>query len=197
MRSGGNGEKESVWGRGCSYSVCIVNPYSTRMPKKNVPTPDPRTPILVAVLFSALMMFFVKAFIAITFSEAPPGDEGTGQPFQEGFWASHEDPLLDTYESKYPWPSPHPDGVPHKEALLKALHDIQTSLEGTPGEVSYRGLAPCRLCDQFVGSREYTYSNPTTGDTVTWPQGYSHYIEEHNVRPSRRFYAIVLPAAKV
>lgn len=46
---------------------------------------------------------------------------------------------------------------------------------------SWRGLAFCRLCEQAVG-------NSCNGDDkYNWPQGYVHYIEEHNIKPPQEF----------
>jgi hypothetical protein len=52
--------------------------------------------------------------------------------------------------------------------------------------ICYRGVSGCRCCGQLNGSREYRYNG------WAWPQGFRHYIEEHNVVPSKEFLKEVL-----
>lgn len=65
-----------------------------------------------------------------------------------------------------------------------------------PSEVHYRGFSSCRLCDkQDNGTYEHTLAEWTDSEkrpTIAWPEGYEHYIEAHNVVPSREFYELVL-----
>ena len=45
----------------------------------------------------------------------------------------------------------------------------------------WRGLATCRLCDEIVG-------NACHGDDqYNWPEGYRHYLVNHEVRPPQHF----------
>ncbi|WP_449385851.1 hypothetical protein [Cellulomonas soli] len=48
------------------------------------------------------------------------------------------------------------------------------------------GLSPCRLCGQPNGASEYT------DGVLVWPQGLSHYIEDHGVRLPRAIEDYVL-----
>ena len=50
------------------------------------------------------------------------------------------------------------------------------------------GYSWCRLCldKKRNGSREYKL------DKISWPQGYLHYILEHNVIPSKEFYDFIM-----
>jgi hypothetical protein len=52
--------------------------------------------------------------------------------------------------------------------------------------VAYRGYSPCRICDQSNGSREYHYGG------WIWPQGYIHYLRDHNVLPDEDFKRFVM-----
>lgn len=45
----------------------------------------------------------------------------------------------------------------------------------------YRGSSRCRLCDQSNGSYEYEL------DGWIWPEGYMHYLRDHNVTPNEEF----------
>jgi hypothetical protein len=46
---------------------------------------------------------------------------------------------------------------------------------------SWRGLASCRICDEILG-------NTCHGDAnYNWPDGYLHYLEQHQVKPPQHF----------
>ena len=118
----------------------------------------------------------------------------------EGFWYSEREPHF---------PMPVHSDIPHpnKEEILKAYDDlIEAEMEYGPSNewknskvVGYRGFSYCRCCtkeQQFngatstilvdMGCREYSYNG------WTWPQGYRHYIDVHNVVPSKSFLKDVL-----
>jgi len=58
-------------------------------------------------------------------------------------------------------------------------------------QVQYRGPSLCRCCDKFNGSVEYRYN--AGKDTVyVIPQGYIHYLEEHNVQVDPRIVALTV-----
>lgn len=51
---------------------------------------------------------------------------------------------------------------------------------------SYKGCSNCRICGLTNGSQDW-------GDEVyRWPEGFAHYIREHNVRPPPEFVAHAL-----
>lgn len=50
----------------------------------------------------------------------------------------------------------------------------------------FMGLSPCRFCGQHNGASEYT------DGILVWPEGLSHYIEDHDVRLPRAIEAYVL-----
>ncbi len=47
-------------------------------------------------------------------------------------------------------------------------------------EVCYKGLSPCRICGKLNGAAEYTK------EELSFPEGYVHYIRDHNVVPDKR-----------
>ena len=100
---------------------------------------------------------------------------------REGYWASDSEPHL---------PNPMPVSWAGKVSFLRLL----ATVEGKARETNYKGSSPCRLCDQRNGSTEYTYTR--TGNTWVWPSGLSHYIRDHQVRPSLAFEEFITNAAQ-
>ncbi len=115
--------------------------------------------------------------------------------FIEGYWASDQDPDKDYYKGIYPWPIPC--SFPQKDVFLeklskveKMLKNLQMNEENEKYVLSERGLSLCRLCNNRNGSKEFIidYSK----GKVHWPEGYSHYVEVHEVRPSDMFLEIIM-----
>ncbi len=93
----------------------------------------------------------------------------------EGYWYSEATP-------EYPMPV-HTDVVPHnKSDILKALDKAEASAR----TVAYKGFSICRCCGRINGSREFSYKG------WSWPEGFRHYIEDHNIVPSFKFTEEVL-----
>jgi len=91
-----------------------------------------------------------------------------------GFWYStHEPELL----------KPKP-GTPmmHKSLVLDAIDYVEKEARC----VAYRGFSCCRICGRINGSEEFTFKG------FTWPSGYKHYIEDHNVYPDPDWLAMVI-----
>lgn len=72
-----------------------------------------------------------------------------------------------------------------QQAFIASLISTQKNAE----EASYRGFSCCRLCGICNGSK--TYELTAFGVTWRWPQGYLHYIQDHNVRPSLAFQQFI------
>jgi hypothetical protein len=70
------------------------------------------------------------------------------------------------------------------EALNKLEHLIKTHKKGNL--IHYKGFSECRCCKILKGSREFEYKS------WIWPEGLSHYINEHNIKPSAEFLDEVL-----
>lgn len=58
-----------------------------------------------------------------------------------------------------------------------------------PSVQVYRGWSSCRICGERNGHREFTFGG------YCWPEGYLHYIQEHNVEPSEGFKKMLGGAA--
>jgi hypothetical protein len=69
--------------------------------------------------------------------------------YVEGYWASKNSNLgKDDVESSYPWPKS--ELAPDTEFISK-IKKLMLELE----YVNYRGLSICRLCEKYVGNKEY------------------------------------------
>jgi hypothetical protein len=96
----------------------------------------------------------------------------------EGFWCRTS--VGD--ESGLPFPAPERLPWERRDAFLAALSRKEKMAE----EVAYRGLSTCRLCKAINGNLEYWL------DPWKWPEGFRHYVEAHNVRPSNEFASFIL-----
>lgn len=102
----------------------------------------------------------------------------------EGFWRSDEEPDL-------PIPQPSEDVwfKNNKVAIISSIKNIQRII----APKAYKGSSTCRLCGKLNGSEEYFCADSTNPKQIwTWPSGFLHYIEEHNVCPSEAFLSNVL-----
>jgi hypothetical protein len=115
--------------------------------------------------------------------------------FTEGYWASDQDPEKDNYKGIYPCPTT--SSFPQKDVFLEKLSKVEnmlTNLQINENKkkyvLSYRGLSTCRICNNFNGSKEYIID--FSEGEVNWPEGFSHYVEVHGVRPSDRFVEIIM-----
>lgn len=93
----------------------------------------------------------------------------------EGYWYSK-------YSPEYLMPQAQAEPWPGKAEFLKALDRWESDAH----VVAYRGWSTCRICGCHNGSEEFEH------DGWRWPQGYKHYIVEHNVKPSLAFYHAVM-----
>lgn len=50
----------------------------------------------------------------------------------------------------------------------------------------YRGMSTCRFCKKWNGNCDFT------DGSYVWPQGFSHYLREHDVKPPSEFVEHVL-----
>lgn len=92
-----------------------------------------------------------------------------------GFWA-------DTPEGHWPVARPLPLDSDTKLFLEKLAEVEETKAK----RVQYKGYSWCRVCDKDNGSAEFYF-----GD-YCWPQGYSHYIQEHNVAVDPDFFDFII-----
>ena len=94
----------------------------------------------------------------------------------EGYWRESEDEA-----SPLPWPVQDPTWE-HRGEFLVELRII----ESTSAYTDWMGFSRCRLCGRDNGASDFR-----AGQWV-WPEGYQHYIADHDVRPSREFEEFVL-----
>lgn len=109
---------------------------------------------------------------------------------QEGFWYSDHEP-------HYP-KAIHSDEVhPKKADILKAYDELldedrfnpernRDTWKDNKNVLSFRGCSYCRCCPLRNGSRQYVLNG------WEWPEGYRHYIDKHNVIPSKNWLKEVL-----
>lgn len=94
---------------------------------------------------------------------------------KEGYW-------FESFrkDSPYPMPVPDPnfDEWVERQLFIDSLKRVEDELATS---VAYRGSSRCRLCDCQNGYHEFNFLS------WQWPSGFSHYIREHNVRPSKSF----------
>lgn len=93
----------------------------------------------------------------------------------EGYWSPTYMPIVSTKEWK------------GKQQWIDRVAVIELQAEKKENDVQWMqalGYAPSRLVPGFkVGSGEYRDGN------ISWPEGYvEHYVRDHNVMPTQRFY---------
>lgn len=90
-----------------------------------------------------------------------------------GFWAKHRA----SCENVMPWETTYPNFPVANSATMDQHHLLQrlAVAESKASVVEYLGVSYCRICGTRNGHREFTL-----GD-FRWPQGYVHYLRDHNV----------------
>ena len=119
---------------------------------------------------------------------------------KEGFWYSE-------YEKHFPMPEEF-KGEWDRDSFLCNLIELEDLLMSTYQAVvdmyndgdcrpydryqksgvnvtESRGFSVCRVCGCANGSRTFVHGG------FMWPDGFRHYIEEHNVKPSDEFIEMV------
>ena len=97
-------------------------------------------------------------------------------PVDVGMWREVEGDGL-------PDPVPHDKPFKDQARFLIWLAHVERNLAKCK---VYKGSSTCRICGDWNGTKEYEYNG------FRWPEGYSHYIEEHNVRPDKAFYDMIM-----
>lgn len=97
-------------------------------------------------------------------------------PVDVGMWKEVEGDGL-------PDPVPHDKPFKDQARFLIWLAHVERNLAKCK---VYKGSSTCRICGDWNGTKEYEYNG------FRWPEGYSHYIEEHNVRPDKAFYDMIM-----
>lgn len=94
---------------------------------------------------------------------------------QEGFWYSE-------YEKQYPMPVPFVGEWEGKKEFLAKLKET----EKNTNKAYYKGWSTCRLCKCHNGSFSHQYKS------WKWPEGFIHYVRDHNVKPSDEFIKFIM-----
>jgi hypothetical protein len=96
---------------------------------------------------------------------------------EEGFWYEINDK-----ESNYPKVEEFIKDTKVPEDFLNKLGEVELYAK----KVGYLGYSKCRVCSRNNGD-----TTNISGE-FSFPQGYRHYLEEHNVHPSERFKKFVM-----
>lgn len=98
---------------------------------------------------------------------------------KEGFWKNAGHPEL-------PVPVSSETEMAGKQEFLDKLRKI----ERRAGKRMFKGWSTCRICKKPNGTVTYLSRG------WEWPEGFSHYVEEHNVAPSEAFVNMVMGKPK-
>jgi hypothetical protein len=98
----------------------------------------------------------------------------------EGYFYSKH---MHTCTYKYPVPLPMDKKV--DEELIEKIYNFLDDKKGT----HYLGFSCCRICGKTNGDFEYHITK--NGEKWTIPEGYMHYVTEHNVMPSNEFIKMI------
>ena len=93
---------------------------------------------------------------------------------QIGFWFGHG-----KENNKFPTPraSTYRGWSEGKRQYLTRLAKVEEKASTS----RFKGSSTCRICGKRNGSSTFYYKG------WCWPSGFSHYIEEHNIKPSEDF----------
>lgn len=92
-----------------------------------------------------------------------------------------------TSQDHLPLPIPHTHRWPGQSAFESELEAIQLEFQSLRCVESALGVSSCDICHTETGvMQEYK------GDGMVWRGDFLHYVEVHNVKPSREFYQWVI-----
>ena len=91
----------------------------------------------------------------------------------EGYWYSSSEP-------QYPVPKPR------KSPISREFLDKLSAVEAIAEKYGFRGWSTCRCCCKPNGSQEYKFNG------WIWPEGFMHYLTEHNVHPTPAFMDMIM-----
>jgi len=97
-----------------------------------------------------------------------------------GFWYSK-------YEPKLPMPVQQAaDSEWVRKGKPKSFARLLGIVEKMARCTGYKGSSRCRICGEWNGSMEYYHEG------WVWPEGYMHYIRDHNVKPPAKFIQFIV-----
>ena len=128
---------------------------------------------------------FQRGPTQIAESIKPPTELGK-EFYREGFWAVPD--LPHTHHLPYPQEGQNWQG---KDQVLAVMKQVQNQLRREM--VRYKQDETCCLCGQEkLGNGEYVDRN----NKVIWREGYEHYIDKHNVVPTKFFFNYIQMAGQ-
>lgn len=108
---------------------------------------------------------------------------------REGFWRNERDPSTKNLPRVRAREKPFRGQV----EFLSALHRVEAYHPEINPQHS-KGWSNCRCCDKKNGSVQFKLR--ALGVTWEWPNGFRHYVEDHNVRPSLAFHEWILAVSE-
>ena len=188
-------DRQIPWGASDKDSVSIggVNPFRYRWTGSGngpIVVPDPRDPSKYlhlqvyqiqlgpgqSLIFSAGNLKSSRWLFFEPASLGSPGAFEAGVPKYEGYWRRSRDEA-----SELPWPVPQADWSGRSQ-FINALMIAETKAEA----ILHRGFSYCRLCNQVNGHASFRLK------IWDWPEGFRHYVVDHEVRPSSAFESFIL-----
>lgn len=88
----------------------------------------------------------------------------------EGFWSLNGPPIS------------HKEPMKDRASFLGKLKNVELNHAQV---TRFRGWKACEICRKANGSSEYTCGG------YTWPSGYAHYIQDHNIHPTEGFVQMI------
>jgi hypothetical protein len=113
----------------------------------------------------------------------------------EGYWRDKpETPMSDRRSTPLdllPWPEAGATSWPGQAAFIAALASVERRGRGIE-TFRQMGFSTCRLCGMKNGTGEFYDPRPSAAHGWRWPEGYRHYVEDHNVQPSNAFLNYIM-----
>lgn len=97
-----------------------------------------------------------------------------------GFWKDLETPSMDIF-SEIPLKDLPEQNTQINHNEKKNIINKILNLQRLAEKEEYFGCSYCRVCNKSNGGNEYTF------DKYVWPEGYLHYITEHNIKIDTEF----------
>jgi len=98
-----------------------------------------------------------------------------------GFWKPYECDIFNPEDNSYPMPIAN-SNEKTKEETEKFLNTLTIIEKKIARKESYMGFSWCRICKCHNGSEEYYWGR------YIWPEGFKHYIIEHNIEIPNDFF---------
>jgi hypothetical protein len=117
--------------------------------------------------------------------EHPSTNKDAGKYKFIGFWAQSQAEMLLQLGVKiiFPWPADLVDETWTNDLNGKReKHKILYYMKMQPKVEHWLGYSWCRICDKHNNG-----ASDQSDGVYYWPEGYIHYIEEHNVKPPQEF----------